>query len=212
MTFAVMVDFDGTIADRDASYEILYRFAVGDWYSLERRAYAHEITIMEALGQQAGMVKVSMEEAEAFLKGRVKMRDGFTEFADWCRENDIYLEICSDGFDFTIDILLGHWGLNWIPYTSNRTVPSEIGTTIEFPHHRKGCPVNANCKCSHLERLKEGADRVIFIGDGTTDVCVSRKADILFARDRLLEICKKEGRECIPWKNWFEVLDSVKRI
>ncbi|MGA1793586.1 MAG: MtnX-like HAD-IB family phosphatase [Thermoplasmatota archaeon] len=212
MPIVVMVDFDGTIADRDASYEILDRYAVGDWFSIEKKAYAYEITILEALKLQAEMVRVSMEEAERFLKEKVSLRGGFIEFANWCRENGIPLEICSDGFDFTIEILLRHWGLEWIPYTSNRTVPSEHGTTIEFPYHREACPINANCKCSHLERLKGGSDIAIFIGDGTTDECVSRKADIVFARDKLLEICRREGRECIPWAEWSEVLANVKDI
>ncbi|MBN1539104.1 MAG: HAD-IB family phosphatase, partial [Candidatus Thermoplasmatota archaeon] len=96
MSFAVMVDFDGTITDRDASYEILEHFARGDWYSIEKRAYAHEINILEALRLQAGMVRVTLEEAGVFLKKRVRMREGFPEFADWCRKNGVYIEICSD--------------------------------------------------------------------------------------------------------------------
>ncbi|MGA1819788.1 MAG: MtnX-like HAD-IB family phosphatase [Thermoplasmatota archaeon] len=212
MSIVVMVDFDGTVADRDASYEILDRYAAGDWFSVEKRAYAHEITILEALKLQAEMVRVSPEEAGGFLKDRVHLRDGFREFANWCRENGIPLEICSDGFDFTIEILLGYWGLDWIPYTSNRTIPSEHGTVIEFQHHREACQINANCKCSHLERLKGDADTAIFIGDGTTDECVSKKADIVFARDKLLEICRRYGRECIPWERWSEVLEAVRKM
>ena len=207
-----MVDFDGTVAEKDASYQILEKYAVGDWYSIEEKAYAHEITILEALKLQAEMVRVSLEEAEGFLKENIRMREGFPEFADWCRLNGVPLEICSDGFDFTIDILLKYWDLDWIPFTSNRTVPSEEGTVIEFPYHRDDCPINANCKCSHMERLRGKTDVVIFIGDGTTDECVSRKADIIFARDKLLEICKRDNTQCTPWENWSEVLEAVKEI
>jgi len=212
MALGVIVDFDGTVTDVDSSYKILERFADGDWLSVEKRAYAHEITILDALKMQAGMVRVSPEEAERYLLREVKLREGFREFADWCRMEVIPLEICSDGFDFTIEMLLRHWGLDWIPFTSNRTVPSENGTTIEFPYHKEDCPINANCKCSHLERIRESTGTVIFIGDGTTDECVSRKADILFARDRLLEICRREGRECVPWEDWISVLSMVKDI
>ena len=207
-----MVDFDGTIAEKDASYEILEKYAIGDWYSIEEKAYAHEITILEALKVQAEMVKVSWEESEKFLKENIKMRYGFREFAEWCRNNSVPIEICSDGFDFTIEVLLKHWDLDWIPFTSNKTVPSEEGTTIEFPHHRDDCPINANCKCSHLERLKGAHETVVFICDGTTDECVSKKADIIFARDKLLEICKRDNTPCTPWENWSEVLKAVKAL
>lgn len=212
MKITVMVDFDGTIAETDASYAILKEYAIGDWYSIEERAYAHEITILDALKIQAAMVKVSLEEAETYLISEIKMREGFREFAHWCRDNSIPLEICSDGFDFTIGILLKHWDLDWIPFTSNRTIPSREGTTIEFPYHRNECPINANCKCSHLERLKETNEMVIFIGDGTTDECVSKKSDIIFARDKLLELCKNNGVDCVPWERWSEVYSEVKRL
>lgn len=212
VSLAIMVDFDGTIAEKDASYEILEKYAVGDWYYVEEMAYAHEITILDALKQQAEMVRVSWEEAESYLKKNIRMRDGFREFSDWCRENNVPLEICSDGFDFTIEILLKHWDLEWIPFTSNKTLPSEQGTTIEFPYHRDDCPINANCKCSHLERLKEKNETVIFIGDGTTDECVSKKADIVFARDKLLEICQLERIPCTPWDTWNDLLKEIKCV
>jgi 2-hydroxy-3-keto-5-methylthiopentenyl-1-phosphate phosphatase len=55
-------------------------------------------------------------------------------------------------------------------------------------------------------------DRVLFIGDGTTDECVAKKADIVFARDRLFEICKRDGIECIEWGRWEEIAEAVKDI
>jgi 2,3-diketo-5-methylthio-1-phosphopentane phosphatase len=212
MVPGVMVDFDGTVTNVDASYKILERFADGDWYSVEEKAYSHEMTILEALKIQAGMIRVSPGEAESYLLGEVELREGFREFAEWCRSEGILLEICSDGFDFTIEMLLRNWGLDWIPFTSNRTIPSETGTTIEFPYHRPECPINANCKCYHLERMRESTGFIVFIGDGTTDECVSKNADVLFARDKLLEICRSEGVDCIPWDSWSGVLEKVKAI
>lgn len=212
MKLAALVDFDGTIASTDASYAVLERYGDREWREIEERAYAHEITILDALKVQALMVKVGPEEAEVFLKETVRMRDGFREFAKWCRENGVHLEICSDGFGWTIEVLLSHWKLDWIPWSSNHTIPREGGWEISFPHRREDCPINANCKCSHYDRLKETYDKVLFIGDGTTDECVSKKADMLFARDRLLEICEREGRDCIPWEEWGEVLERVEDL
>jgi len=149
MKMAVLVDFDGTIASTDASYAVLERFGDKAWREVEERAYAHEITILDALKIQARMIKVGPEEAEAYLKETIEMRNGFREFASFCRENDIHLEICSDGFGWTIEVLLAHWDLEWIPWTSNHTVPDERGWEISFPYRRENCPINANCKCSH---------------------------------------------------------------
>ena len=212
MDMAILVDFDGTVTRTDASYAILKRYASEDWMDVEKEALDHRITILDALKIQAKMVKVSAEVAAVYLKENVELRDGFRELAEWCKESSVHLEICSDGFGYTIEVLLAHWGLDWIPWSSNRTIPDENGWKISFPHRKDGCPINANCKCSHLDRIKGSSDIVVFVGDGTTDECVSRKADIVFARDRLLEICQKDGRDCIPWKRWEEVLEKIQAM
>ena len=212
MKLAVLVDFDGTIAKTDASYAVLDRFGDKEWLEVENKALAHEITLLEALRLQAGMVKAGPREAERYLKDTIEIRDGFREFALWCRDEGIHLEICSDGFSWTIEVLLSHWELEWIPWTSNHTVPKKEGWTIEFPYLRENCRINANCKCSHYERLKESHETVLFVGDGITDECVSRRADVVFARDRLLETCVKEGVDCIPWTEWKDVHQRIMNL
>ncbi len=210
MKLGVMVDFDGTVTDIDSSYQILERFSDNDWYAIEKEALEGRITILEALDRQAKLVYGDPKEIRKHLVETVSIREGFREFHDHCIDNNIYLEICSDGFGFALGALLEEWGLEQIPWTSNPTYPSKDGMRIEFPYHRVNCPINANCKCSHLERLMKKYDRVIFVGDGTTDICVSRKAPILFARDELASICDKEGIPYHPWKSWSEILSYVR--
>jgi 2,3-diketo-5-methylthio-1-phosphopentane phosphatase len=209
MRLAVLTDFDGTISSIDASYAILDRFGDREWMDVEKEALEYRITIPDALKLQAKMVKAAPEEAFKYLIETVKPRDGFREFAIWCGKNDIHLEVCSDGFGWTIEILLKFWDLEWIPWTSNVTIPGKDGWEISFPHRKEGCPINANCKCYHYGRLKENYDEVLFIGDGTTDECVARKADVVFARDKLLEICRRDGIECIPWDDWRELKRDI---
>jgi len=36
--------------------------------------------------------------------------------------------------------------------------------------------------------------------------------DIVFARDKLLEICNQDERDCIPWEKWDKVLEKVKDL
>jgi 2,3-diketo-5-methylthio-1-phosphopentane phosphatase len=211
MSLAVLTDFDGTISVTDASYEVLDAFGDPAWKVIEKEALDGRMSIKEALRRQAAMVMASRDEMENFLVGKVRLREGFSEFALWCREKGVRLEICSDGFGHTVEVLLAHWGLEWIPWTSNRTEPRKEGMLIEFTHWRGGCPVNGNCKCAHLEDLKGKFGDVIFIGDGTTDLCVARKAEFVLARDRLHELLTKEGKEHIRWFDWSDVRAVVER-
>jgi 2,3-diketo-5-methylthio-1-phosphopentane phosphatase len=212
MKLAVLVDFDGTVSEKDASYAVLERFSHEDWRTIENEAMQGRITIPDALKVQAGMVKATALEAHQYLIENIRIREGFREFALWCRQMNIPLEICSDGFGWTIEVLLKEWDLHWIPWTSNTTVPKAEGWDISFPHRKEGCPINANCKCSHLDRLKRDGAVVIFVGDGTTDACVSRIADVVIARDYLLELCGKENRDCIAWESWKDVKRAVESL
>lgn len=210
MKLAVLVDFDRTVTDIDSSYQMLERFSDNDWFSIEKEALSGRITILEALEKQAKLVFGDPLEIREHLVSTVNLRPRFREFHRYCRENDIYLEICSDGFGSALGVLLEEWGLDDIPWTSNPTYPSKDGMRIEFPHHRKDCPINANCKCSHLERLMDEYDQVIFVGDGTTDLCVSRIAPILFARDELADRCREEGILFHPWNGWEDILSFAR--
>jgi len=208
MSLAVLADFDGTVTRKDASYEVLDHFSRGDWHIYEERALRGEISILEALREQAALVRGDPAEIRRHLVREILPREGFFDFVRFCHDNGIYLEICSDGFGFTIEILLSEWDLD-IFWTSNYGYPTVEGLPIEFRHAREGCPVNANCKCSHLERLEERFDRVLFVGDGGTDLCVSRKARTVFARGDLASRLADEGISFIQWSNWEDVMRYI---
>ena len=212
MKLAVLTDFDGTVARSDASYAVLDRFGENIWKDIEERAMRGEITIPEALREQSRLIRCTGEDIEDYLLDVMEIREGFREFANFCRDHGIHLEICSDGFGLTIEILLKHWDLDWIQWSSNNLIPDKEGSSIEFPYLKESCPVNANCKCSHLERLESDYEKVVFVGDGTTDVCVARKAEVVFARDQLAKIMDSEGLEYIQWDSWDRIRKEVERI
>jgi len=212
MRIAVLADFDKTVTVRDASYAILDNFASEDWRRVESEAYSGKYTIMEALSLQAAMVRGTPEEIDALVRDSVHLRDGFAEFAKGCRRDGIHLEICSDGFAHTIPLVLEREGLEWIPYTSNRTWYENGGMGIAFDHHMPYCPINGNCKCHQYNRLRAGHDIVAYVGDGGTDACVAAKAQVLFARDWLADYCSGKGIDFTPWSDWSDVWRSISTL
>ena len=59
--------------------------------------------------------------------------------------------------------------------------------------------------------MKEGYEAV-YVGDGFSDLHASKSADIVFAKDTLLKHCKKEGVECLPFKDFKDVYGYFKDI
>ncbi|HWW24609.1 MAG TPA: hypothetical protein VNZ85_01800, partial [Caulobacter sp.] len=65
---------------------------------------------------------------------------------------------------------------------------------LEQPWSRAGCAAGSGvCKCQVAarapgkpdDRANLSDDLMVFIGDGRSDFCVSGRADLLFARDKL---------------------------
>jgi 2-hydroxy-3-keto-5-methylthiopentenyl-1-phosphate phosphatase len=48
-------------------------------------------------------------------------------------------------------------------------------------------------------------DEIITIGDGYTDIKMSLKSHIVFARDMLAASLKKMGKDYIPWNDFFDI-------
>jgi 2-hydroxy-3-keto-5-methylthiopentenyl-1-phosphate phosphatase len=103
--------------------------------------------------------------------------------------------VVSDGVDHFIARILGRHRLGHLPVIANHLVGNaELGRRLEQPWSRAGCAAGSGvCKCQVAARSDEVAtarandvdDLMVFIGDGRSDFCVSGRADLLFARDKL---------------------------
>jgi len=53
------------------------------------------------------------------------------------------------------------------------------------------------CKAAVLRELRRPGDTVWVFGDGASDLCPAREADLVFARGHLADACAAEG---LPWR------------
>ena len=67
--------------------------------------------------------------------------------------------------------------------------------TVSFDPRLGDCPTCGPraCKGGVLRRLRRPGDTVAVFGDGISDLCLAREADVVFARGRLAELCEREG-------------------
>jgi len=207
MKILIFCDFDGTISRRDVGYNLYHHFSGGrndlllpDWKS-------GRMSSRECLTREAEMVTASTEEIMAFLD-QFTIDPGFAEFDSLCRKNGVEPIILSDGLDFYIRHILGKYHLGHMRVISNIGHLNGTGLTIEFPRTNRECRRCGACKGEIIEEFRDRCDEpvtTVFVGDGYSDVCATRAADLLFAKKDLERYCLEHKVAYTKFDTFFDV-------
>ena len=208
----VICDFDGTITILDIGYEIIKRFAAHGWEEIDQAYCDGKIGSKDAYAKIADLIKASREEMVDFAIRYGNIDPFFKEFYLFCRKNSIDIKIVSDGLDFYIEAILEKYDLQEIEFHSNVVLFGDNGKfSIEFPQWNDECDKCGNCKSKILEQYRLTYDRIIYIGDGYSDVCPAQEADLVFAKDILYKKCLENGRDCIYYEDFGDVRKYLER-
>lgn len=204
MQSVYFIDFDFTISRRDVWDAVVRRFAPDARKKHVLRYIKGEISSREC--NQLVAAELNTPEAEVReLVMSIGVDPAFRRFVEWTEANERELYIVSDGYDYYIDLLLEAEGLAYLPRFSNSMVWSAAGVAVSFPHSSPDCERDmANCKCQHLKRA-EGKRRV-YVGDGISDACAAPKCECIYAKHELLDHCRANGIDCIPFESFDDVL------
>lgn len=207
-----IVDFDGTAATKDVQVAILDRFLPVDWRAIEGEILATGEKSYRYLPAIYAHWCTPQAVVEEFVKSEMALDPSFPAFVAWCREHGYPVEIVSDGLDLYINILLSRYDLD-IPYRSNRITMTENGAVLAFPYHTSDCGKCANCKRGRLLEVKQHPDvRVVYIGDGISDECPAKDADLLLAKGQLAHYCREHGIRHVPFDNFHDVLTFLPQL
>jgi 2,3-diketo-5-methylthio-1-phosphopentane phosphatase len=209
---AVLCDFDDTTAVENVAHLILDRFAHDDWRHLVQQFHDGTIIPKEYFERPFRSVRESKEAMQAHVRETAHLRDGFAEMARYCRQRGIEVAIVTHGLDFYVEALLEREGLGWLPTYPVGARFTPQGIQFEYRYTKPGCDDWGNCKCSVVDRYLERGKRVFYVGDGLSDLCPARKAELVFARTRLLELCQKEGLPHREFQDFTDVVRELERL
>ncbi len=201
---AIFCDFDGTITKRDTIDSLLEKHAHSDWEVIEEEWRIGKIGSRECLEKQIACVEnFSSNDLDNFIN-EVTIDENFPAFYQKILEMKIPFYVISDGFDIIIQNIFQKYNLHQPATFSNQLSLINNKLTTHFPMSNPGkCLVAAGmCKCSVLEQQKKN---ILYIGDGRSDLCASRLANVLYAKGKLQNMCKEIGREYIPFTNFQEI-------
>jgi 2,3-diketo-5-methylthio-1-phosphopentane phosphatase len=209
---AIFCDFDGTISRRDVGYALFHHFSGGRNDSLLPAWKNLQMSSRECLSAEAAMVSGSAEEIHQYL-AQFDLDHGFAAFEQLCVRNEVPVHILSDGLDLYINQILHRNGLGHLPVMSNIGRLNGSGLEIEFPWDNTSC---TRCGCCKGERMAEYRAertdtpvRLAFVGDGYSDICAVREADLLLAKKDLAVYCTERKIPFVPFDNFADVSEIL---
>ncbi len=197
-----LVDFDGTVATSDVSEMLLVQHATDErWRDYDALYDAGRAGSRDLL--EWDLTVLPRDPDRLIATAMAQPHDpGFPAFVAAARRRDALVEIVSDGLGFYVRPALERLGLGDLPVATSELDLRTDPPSIAFPYGHPRCFVCGTCKRERV-RLHQAAGRiVVFIGDGTSDRFGAAYADLVFAKDRLAEVCREEGWAHQVWTDF----------
>lgn len=208
---AVFFDFDNTIAEKDVFDDMLVHFSEDKrWEKLENDWRQGLIGSRVCLEGQIKGIRATKMMLDGYLSG-IKIDPYFKELLGLLEAKNIKTKILSDNFDYILKKILADNAADRVEVYSNKMHFCGDRLVPEFPFTDKECRICAHCKKKNLLANLNGQSIIIYIGDGRSDICPAKYAHIVFAKDELLDFCRKEKLFHIPYKELKEVYTYFKR-
>jgi len=211
MKTLVQCDFDGTITEEDTSFLLLDSFAQGDWRQLLRDYKEHKISVDRFNAQAFAMVKADRPTLLEATKGKVKMRVGFQEIVTYCSERGFRLVIVSNGLDFYIKAILREMGLENVEAYAAQTRFCADGLKVQYIGPA-GKQLGGGLKEAYIKLFLEEGYRVIYVGNGDSDINPAKYAHEILARGELLTYCRENNLECKSFDDLNDVVRALENL
>ncbi len=214
LTYAVFTDFDATITREDIGDNMFREF--GDYEACVANYRDFRAGVMDArecwIRNCATISGLAPGDFNAFVD-RYEADATFVPFVEYCRGRSISVTVVSDGFDLYIGRVLARIGLSALPVFSNTAVFTAGGAIApSFPHTDAECSGCANCKRNHVLTRSSDDTVIVYIGDGHSDCCPARFADVVYAKHALLKYCEKENITYHRFETFRDVLRNFKHL
>jgi 2-hydroxy-3-keto-5-methylthiopentenyl-1-phosphate phosphatase len=201
-------DFDGTLTEEDVSFMILDAFATGDWRRLLTQYREGKIPVGRFNTRAFAMVKADKPTLLQFVRSKARIRAGFHELLAYCHRQGFEFVIVSNGLDFYINTILSDMGIDNIQVFAARTRFTADGIDVRYIGPR-GNQLEDNFKDAYVSLFLGRGYRLIYAGNGISDVSPARQAHHIFATGELLTRCQEINLNCTPFTDLNDVIRGL---
>ncbi len=199
----IVVDFDGTITERDTLAWIVRRHAPEAFAEAERGLLGGTMTLQEALRLEFEGIRGDHDALVAEAVACAAVRAGFRDFVAAARRAGHRVVVVSSGFTAIIRPVLEREGLADLEVLAHDVRFSPDGTRVMLRGGDDCDECGEACKRAVVRDLGRGP--VAYVGDGYSDRCAALAADIRFATDGLARYLDGEGVAYVAFADFHDV-------
>ena len=214
----VFVDFDGTVTKPDVGDAMFERFGGQECLRAVEEYRMGSISAVECFRREsAACHDVEKTDLDAFLDAQ-EIDETFIPFAGFCKDRELDLTILSDGMDYYIMRILDRRGAGEVKFLANHLelVPvngfGRVRLEPAFPYTDEVCDRCACCKRNHILTRSADEDVIVYVGEGYSNRCPARYADVVFAKDELLKYCRQENISYFEYRAFSDVEERLRAL
>jgi 2-hydroxy-3-keto-5-methylthiopentenyl-1-phosphate phosphatase len=208
-SLTIFCDFDGTITAQDTIDKLLHLYANDEWMAVEKLWQEEKIGSKECLERQIECIEqITKKEIDSFIDD-IKIDPYFVKFFQRIKKSNIPFYIVSDGFNLFINKILKNNKIYDVPVYCNSLLLTDNALVPSFPHHDITCSSGSGmCKCNIVTGLSNG-NKIIYIGDGKSDACAVKHADVVFAKNSLIKRCQLNNIKYFEFNSFKDIEKAI---
>ena len=207
----IQCDFDGTITTNNLSVLIREKFAPSEWRNIESDYVKGRLTVEQSNRVQYTLVRETRETLVEFVIDNFKLRPGFLEFVNNCRDKGIRFAIVSSGLDFYIEAVLGSIGITDLEVHCAGTAFTKDGVIVTYLD-AEGHVIDSGFKKKYLAWLMGQGRPVVYLGDGLSDFDAASAADYVFACDHLRRLLSASSVPHYEFSDFSDVWQQISHL
>ncbi|CAF1423266.1 unnamed protein product [Didymodactylos carnosus] len=201
----VFCDFDGTITSVETFLGVLKTFSPELCSVLVPKIFAKEVTLRDGVRQILHSIPSNQFEQILTYISDKPIRSGLSSLLDFLDEKQVPFIVVSGGLRSIVETILRREQLldrcasiyaldvdlsgEYLKVESKFENGNELVAKVDV--------MNDYCK--------DGFNEKIIIGDSLTDLNISMKADLVFARDSLCQYLKDENKSFFEWTDFNDI-------
>jgi 2-hydroxy-3-keto-5-methylthiopentenyl-1-phosphate phosphatase len=202
----VFCDFDGTITAIETFAGMLKEFAPELSSQLMPQMYSRQLTLRAGVRQLLESIPSRRYPEILEYAASKPVRDGLEELLNFLNLRGVPFIVISGGLRDMVETVL-----------DRQQLMEKVASIYAVDIDRRGDRLSVHsdfegdselvAKVKVMEQYF--ATEKVAIGDSVTDINMALSADLVFARDRLIDYLKAENKPYIPWDNFLEIRDYL---